>query len=123
MRKRKEEPPFDIEAYDLSLYHLCLSAGDWYNASFFFGRVAHLVKSEVFRVLILGGRRKSPMETNDVELSEETKALLAERSKAGCVSCGYILDDWKKNNRLTDYGNFPAEAKINHVEAEKKGEI
>ena len=63
------------------------------------------------------------MKTNDVELSEATKALLAERAKAGCVSCQYILDDWTKNNKLTDYGSFPPEAKISHIEAEKAGQV
>lgn len=123
MSRRKKEEEFDIDEYDTNLYRLCLMDGDWYNAQAFFPRAVDRVPAEAFRVLVRTGRKKrGPMDTN-VELSKETRAQLEERAAAGCVSCRYILDDWKANNKLTDYGNFPAEAKINHIEAEKAGQV
>lgn len=98
-------------------------AGHWHDAAFFFPRVGHLVPESVVRFLCIAGRKKEPVATDEVELSEKTKALLTARANAGCVSCRYIIDDWAKNNKLTDYGNFPAEAKIAHIEAEKAGEV
>jgi hypothetical protein len=122
-RKKKEEESFDLEAWELNIYRLTITVGQWHDTDAFFPRVGHLVPAEVFRVLVKMGRRKNPMETNDVELSEQTKTLLIRRADAGCVSCRYILDDWATNNKLTDYGNYPAEAKINHIEAEKAGQV
>lgn len=122
-RKRKEEPVFNLEAWEEDLYKKCLIAGHWHDVDALFPRAGRSVPAGVFTMLVKSGRKKERMETNDVELSEETKALLAERSKKGCVSCQYILDDWKRNNKLTDYGNYPAEAKISHIEAEKAGQV
>lgn len=123
MAKRRRKDEFDLEAWELNVYRLCLVAGHWHDAAFFFPRVGQLVPESVFRVLVCAGRRKEPMAIDDVELSPETKALLEERAKAGCVSCRYIVDDWAKNNKLTDYGNFPGEAKLAHIEAEKAGQV
>jgi len=114
---------FDLDAWELDIYRRALMAGHWHDAAFLFPRVGLLVPEALFRVLVKTGRKKGPMETNDVELSEETKAILTERAKAGCVSCRYILDDWSKNNKLTDYGNYPPEAKIMHIESEKLGQV
>jgi hypothetical protein len=56
----------------------------------------------------------------EIVISPATEKILREREKAGCVSCGYILTDWKGNGHLTDLpGNFPVEAKIVHIESEK----
>jgi hypothetical protein len=123
LNRKKQEPEFNLEAWEEDIYKKCLIVGHWQDVDSLFPTVGRLMKTEVFSVLVKAGRKKEPMETNDVELSEETKALLTERSKVGCVSCQYILDDWKGNNRLTDYGNFPAEAKILHIEAEKAGQV
>lgn len=123
MGKRREEPAFDLEAWEFDIYKKCLIAGHWQDVDSLFPRAGRSLPSPVFRVLVMAGRKKEPMDTNDVELSVETKALLERRSKVGCVSCQYILDDWAKNNKLTDYGNYPPEAKINHIEAEKAGQV
>jgi hypothetical protein len=121
--KRKEWPAFNLEAWETDLYRKCLMAGHWQDVDALFPGAGRSVPAAVYGVLVKAGRKKEPMDVNDVELSEETKALLERRTKAGCVSCQYILDDWAKNNKLTDYGNYPPEAKINHIEAEKAGEV
>ena len=123
MGRKKEEPPFDVEAWEFDIYKKCLIAGHWQDVDSLFPGAGRRLPAGVFRVLVMAGRKKEPMETNDVELSEQTKTLLIHRADAGCVSCRYILDDWAKNNKLTDYGNYPPEAKINHIEAEKLGQV
>lgn len=122
-RRKREDPPFDLEAWEFDLYKKCLIAGHWHDVDALFPGAGRMLPEPVFRVLVMAGRKKEKMDTNDVELSEATKTLLIQRADAGCVSCRYILDDWHKNNKLTDYGNYPAEAKINHIEAEKAGEV
>lgn len=119
----KKAPPFVLEEWELDMYRQTLAAGQWHDTAFLFPRVGHLVPAPVVAMLCKSGRKKEPMDINDVELTEETKELLTTRAKAGCVSCGYIMDDWKAHNKLTDYGNFPAEAKIEHIGAEKRGEV
>jgi hypothetical protein len=122
-RRKKEEEVFDLEAWEVDVYKKCLIVGHWQDVDSLFPRAGRSLPAAVFAVLVKAGRKKEPMQTDDVELSEETKALLVERSKVGCVSCQYILDDWKANNKLTDYGNYPPEAKISHIEAEKAGQV
>lgn len=121
--RRRKEPEFDLTEWELDIYRKTLMVGHWHDAAFLFPRVGLLVPVELFKVLVKAGRKKEPMTIEDVELSEETKALLTERAKAGCVCCRYIVDDWAKNNKLTDYGNFPGEAKLAHIEAEKAGQV
>lgn len=109
--------------WELDLYRKLIGAGEWHNVDFLFPRAGPLVPTPLFNVLVKAGRKKAPMVIDDVELSEETKALLEQRAKAGCVCCQYILDDWKANNKLTDYGNFPGEVKLSHIQAEKDGQV
>jgi len=129
-RKRKEVVDPDLvevapglQLWELDLYRKLIMFGEWHNLDFLFPRAGPLVPTPLFNVLVKAGRKKEPMSIDDVELSEETKALLEQRAKAGCVCCQYILDDWKANNKLTDYGNFPGEAKLNHIQAEKDCQV
>lgn len=59
-----------------------------------------------------------------VDLTEELLALLGARS-VGCFLCRWILEDVKKNGKLTGYPldynqqpEFPVQGKINHLELE-----
>lgn len=128
-RRKKEVDTSEREVapglceWELDLYRLLIANGEWHNLDFLFPRASPLVPLPLFNVLVKAGRKKEPMAIDDVELSEETKTLLEQRAGAGCVCCRYIMDDWKTNNKLTDYGNFPAEAKIAHIEAEKAGQV
>lgn len=118
-----EEVAPGLQRWEFDLYRTLMMHGEWHNLDFLFPRAGPLVPTAVFNVLVKAGRKKEPMAIDDVELSEETKALLEQRAKAGCVCCQYVLDDWKANNKLTDYGNFPGEAKLAHIEAEKAGQV
>jgi|SRR6185369_9674742 len=122
-RYQRKEKPFNLEEWSLDVYRKCLMVGHWHDAEFLFPSVGHLVPEALFRVLVKAGRKKEPVVMDDVELSEATQNILQARAHSGCVSCQYIIDDWKAHNKLTDYGNFPAEAKVAHIEAEKAGQV
>jgi hypothetical protein len=67
------------------------------------------------------------MDGEEIVLSDETKAIVeVEHKVKGCFLCGFILEDFAKNGKLTgfpndifDKGTFPIEAKIRHIEIMK----
>lgn len=66
-----------------------------------------------------------PKKGEEICLSQETRDLLASRVN-GCFLCRFILEDEKKNGKLTGYpldgegkGIFPVEGKMIHVQLER----
>lgn len=112
---------FDLERWELDVYRKALMMGHWDDVAVLYSRIGGMVPRPLFMALLKDPRKGGKME--EIVLSEETLALVEKRSKEGCVSCGYILIDFKTNNRLTDRDNFPVEAKVSHVSAEKKGQV
>jgi hypothetical protein len=130
-RKPKEPERYSVEwiqEFDKYVYRLTLLHGEWHNVDAYYPRVGDSIPAEQMVNLIREVRkneqkkRGGPME--EIVLSEESRLLLERRMGEGCVCCGYILMDSKKNVKLTDYpGNYPVEAKIEHVSAEKSGQV
>jgi hypothetical protein len=60
----------------------------------------------------------------EIVLSEETLAIVTTEHKTKeCFMCGFILEDFAANGKLTGYpndmfgkGTFPVESKIRHIE-------
>lgn len=126
--KAKPESEDDLRQWEASVYRLLLLYGEWWNVDAFYPRVGDTVGAVEMRILTREVRRNEekkrggPME--EIVLSEETLSLVERRSSQGCASCGYILADFKTNGKLTDYpGNYPVEAKIEHVSEEKEGRV
>lgn len=119
-KKELTEEEF-IREFDTKVYRECLLHGAWSDVADLYPSVGDTIVPVVMRILVNEVRRKGgPME--EIVLSEETKAVLDKRAADGCVSCAYITSDFQKNGKLTDYpGNYPVEAKIAHVNAEREG--
>jgi hypothetical protein len=129
-RPRRKPPTAEEELYqwEARIYRLTLLAGQWWDTDAFYPRVGETVDAVQMLILTREARkvqtkeRGGPME--EIVLSEESKLLLERRGDEGCVCCVYITSDFKKNGKLTDYpGNYPVEAKIEHVSAEKEGRV
>lgn len=112
----------EVEKLHLRIYCEALEAGDWPSVEVMAPLVGNKVSYSQFRSLVRKARRGSAM-NEEIALSEETLKLVESRSREGCASCGLILVDFKKNGKLTDMGNYPIEAKVCHISAEKEGKV
>jgi len=111
-----------LQQWELYVLRKAVMFGHWDDVAVLYPRVGSLIPKPLFRVLVASQRKENVVE--NITLSEETVALVQRREREGCTSCGYISGDFKINGKLTDYpGNFPVEAKVSHLEAEKKGEV
>lgn len=130
--KKPKEPekysPEWMRGWEIEVYRLSLLWGEWWNVDPFYPRVGDTVSAVEMQIITRDARKKDakarggPME--EIVLSEESKALIERRAGEGCVCCIYIASDFKKNGKLTDYpGNYPVEAKIEHVSSEKAGGV
>lgn len=132
MAKRPRKKPLtqeeELYQWEAGVYRLTLLYGQWWDTDAFYPRVGETVSAEQMLILTREARKKQakerggPME--EIVLSDESRLLLEKRGAEGCVCCVYITSDFKKNGKLTDYpGNYPIEAKIEHVEAEREGRV
>jgi hypothetical protein len=109
--------------WDERIYRKLLLFGEWHNVDAFYLRVGDSVPAVEMAILVREVRKKGGR-MDEIVLSEETQALCERRSNEGCASCIYIASDFKKNGKLTDYpGNYPVEAKLEHIRAEKEGGV
>lgn len=133
---RKSHKPKEPELYsaewlynwEAGLYRKLLLFGEWWNVDPYYPRVGETVSAVEMAILTREVRKKQAKERggpmDEITLSDETKALLERRSNEGCPCCIYILSDFKKHGKLTDYpGNYPVEAKIEHVSSERDGTV
>lgn len=130
-RRSKDPEPYSeewIRMFDEKVYRLGLLYGEWWNVDPYYPRVGDSVSAVEMAILTREVRKKQAKERggpmDEIVLSDETKVLLDRRSNEGCACCIYIVSDFKKNGKLTDYpGNYPVEAKIEHVRSEKEGGV
>ena len=126
-KSRKKYPekysPEWMKLWEEDVYRQCLLFGSWHDVDALYPKNGSTITPEVMRILVYEARKKGGV-MDEITLTEETKQLLERRGAAGCVCCVYITSDFKKNGKLTDYpGNYPVEAKIEHVSAEKEGRV
>lgn len=127
-RKTELSDEEKLHQWESNVYRLCLLHGEWDSVDFLYPRVGNTVSALEMQIMtkearkIQAAKRGGPME--EIVLSNETLAMVERRSSQGCVCCGYILSDFKVNGKLTDYpGNYPVEAKVEHVSEEKEGRV
>ena len=126
-RSRKKYPekysPEWMRLWEEDLYRQCLLYGSWHDVDALYVKNGHTITPEVMRILTYEARKKGGV-MDEIVLSPETQELLERRGSAGCPCCVYIASDFKKHGKLTDYpGNYPVEAKVEHVSAEKEGRV
>lgn len=123
MKRRRASPEEELRQWEERVYRKCLLFGHWSDVDTLYPRAGESVEAAEMAILVRDVRKKGAR-MEEIVLSDETQALVEKRAEAGCASCIYIASDFRKNGKLTDYpGNYPVEAKIGHVQAEKEGTV